>query len=284
MAIPTRPVAPPKALRSNPDTFSANAEANIIYQWDVLPDWLEEIAAFNQAQADAALAAALGGDLPVLTDQAGKFLRVNSGGTAAEFKKALALTEESDGSELALSGFARTLLDDADADAARATLGVGLVAGAALVSIGHTSVGAGTTFEINGIPAGTSEIDIVFYRVSQTGAGDMLVQLGNSSGWATFTYQSASAAFDTAMSAKESGSGLIIGVGNAGLTGYGIMQIRKSFNTNWIGTHVFHFDGGSGPIVAQGAGWADQSGTLSRLRVMLTTGNFDNGYIGVYCR
>ncbi|WYK06450.1 hypothetical protein DWF04_022705 [Cereibacter sphaeroides f. sp. denitrificans] len=85
MAIPTRPTAPSPALRSNPDSFSTNAEATILYQWGEFPDWLEEIATFTEEQAEAALAAAVGGDLPSLAGQAGKFLRVKADGSAPEF-------------------------------------------------------------------------------------------------------------------------------------------------------------------------------------------------------
>ncbi|WYK04481.1 hypothetical protein DWF04_000015 [Cereibacter sphaeroides f. sp. denitrificans] len=85
MTAPLRPTAPPPALRSNPDTFSANAEAQIIYQGNELPDWIEAMGDYIEEQAEAALAAALGGDLPSLAGQAGKFLRVNAAGTAPEF-------------------------------------------------------------------------------------------------------------------------------------------------------------------------------------------------------
>ena len=46
---------------------------------------LEAIAASAVSNADAALAAAIGGDLPPLTGEALKFLRVNAGETSAEF-------------------------------------------------------------------------------------------------------------------------------------------------------------------------------------------------------
>ena len=46
---------------------------------------LEAIAASAVSNADAALAAAIGGDLPPLTGEALKYLRVNAGETAAEF-------------------------------------------------------------------------------------------------------------------------------------------------------------------------------------------------------
>jgi len=85
MAKPTKPTPPDRALRSNPSTFSANAEAWITYQWGTFPDYIDSTADFVDEQANAALAAALGGDLPVITGQALKLLRVNAGETAAEF-------------------------------------------------------------------------------------------------------------------------------------------------------------------------------------------------------
>jgi len=85
MAKPTKPTPPDRALRSNPSTFSANAEAWITYQWGTFPDYIDNTADFVDEQANAALAAALGGDLPVITGQALKLLRVNAGETAAEF-------------------------------------------------------------------------------------------------------------------------------------------------------------------------------------------------------
>ncbi|PTM75894.1 hypothetical protein [Cereibacter johrii] len=84
MPIPPRPPAPPPALRSNPETFSANAEATILYQWGAFPTWIEAIARFTEAQAEAALTAALGGDLPPLAGKAGQFLRVKEDGSGPE--------------------------------------------------------------------------------------------------------------------------------------------------------------------------------------------------------
>jgi len=85
MVKPVKPTAPAPALRSNPDTFSVNAEGTITYMFTTFPDYTDAVADFVDAQADAALAAALGGDLPPLTGNALEFLRVNAGETAGEF-------------------------------------------------------------------------------------------------------------------------------------------------------------------------------------------------------
>lgn len=85
MAKPTKPVPPAPALRSNPDAFRVNAEANILFLFTTLLDYVDSVADFTDEQADAALAAALGGTLPPIVGQALKFIRVNAGETAAEF-------------------------------------------------------------------------------------------------------------------------------------------------------------------------------------------------------
>lgn len=85
MAKPTKPVAPTPALRSNPDAFRVNAEANILFLFTTLLDYVSDVADFTDEQATAALAAAIGGDLPPIVGNALKFIRLNAGETEAEF-------------------------------------------------------------------------------------------------------------------------------------------------------------------------------------------------------
>ena len=109
MVKPTKPTAPAQALRSNPDTFPARAEENIAFAFGTLPTYIDAAMTYAETQVDAATAAALGGDLPALTGNAGKFLRVNSGETGAEF--------------LGFTAAGLALLDDTTAAAQRLTLG-----------------------------------------------------------------------------------------------------------------------------------------------------------------
>jgi len=84
MAKPTKPTVPAAPLRSNPSTFSAQAETFLAFI-SPFATYMDESSDFVDGRADAALAAALGGDLPALTGNAGKVLRVNAGETAGEF-------------------------------------------------------------------------------------------------------------------------------------------------------------------------------------------------------
>lgn len=86
MALPPRPTAPAQALRSNPDTFSLNAELAINYQWTTFPDWIEAMGDFVVARAEEANAAALTGDITPAPEFAAHYLRLNSGGTALEYR------------------------------------------------------------------------------------------------------------------------------------------------------------------------------------------------------
>ena len=88
MSAPVRPVAPPQALRSNPDTFSINAELSIQYQWTALPTWIEAMGGYIQQQADAATAAALTGDVAPDISKALNYLRLNAAGDGLEYRTA----------------------------------------------------------------------------------------------------------------------------------------------------------------------------------------------------
>lgn len=93
MAIkPTKPTTPLKALRSDPSTFPARAEGTVDFLFGTNLDYVADSNTFVDERADAALAAALGGDLPAITGQSLKLLRVNAGETAAEFASAADVT------------------------------------------------------------------------------------------------------------------------------------------------------------------------------------------------
>ena len=89
MAKPIKPVVPPAPLRSQPETFAERAEASVVF-WDPFATYLDVVGDFTQEQAELALAAAVGGDLPPLVGQALKFLRVNAAETGVEFSEVVA--------------------------------------------------------------------------------------------------------------------------------------------------------------------------------------------------
>ena len=72
MAKPPKPTPPDRALRSDPATFSANAEAWINYQWGTFPDYIDATATFVDNAANALIV----GNLPDLTGKGGNIVRV----------------------------------------------------------------------------------------------------------------------------------------------------------------------------------------------------------------
>jgi len=80
MTQPTKPTAPLPALRSDPDTFSARLEANILF-WPTHLTFIDESNTFN-AGLSAALVA---GNLPSLVGNELDALRVNAAGDGVEF-------------------------------------------------------------------------------------------------------------------------------------------------------------------------------------------------------
>lgn len=74
---PTKPTVPAPPLRSNPSTFSSLMEASLLF-WDTFATYMSNTNDYTEEQADAALAAALATNLPALTGQAGRIIRVNA--------------------------------------------------------------------------------------------------------------------------------------------------------------------------------------------------------------
>jgi len=87
MSTPVPPLVPTSAMPLATDSDAAfDAKAfPALASLNPFGVSLEAIGAATVTNADAALAAALGGDLPAITGQALKLLRVNAGETAAEF-------------------------------------------------------------------------------------------------------------------------------------------------------------------------------------------------------
>lgn len=119
MTKPTKPTVPPAPSRSQPgEAFSATADAFAAFQ-SPFADYMDDVATFTDERADAALAAALGGDLPPITGKALNFLRVNAGETAAEFR-----TPAQVRTDIGATTVGGALFTAADAPAARTAIGV----------------------------------------------------------------------------------------------------------------------------------------------------------------
>jgi len=103
MSKPVKPVVPPPALRSEPDTFKDRAEANIEF-FEPLVEYMDDVADFVDEQADAAVAAAQAGDLPPIAGKAGQLLKVNAVGTGLDFQQVQSGVMDTAANRLLVSG------------------------------------------------------------------------------------------------------------------------------------------------------------------------------------
>ena len=86
MAVPVQPTIPPPPLRTSPSDFSELAAAFVAFLANEFPAYLSESNSFVQQQAQAALAAAIAGNLSALdlSALAGRFIGINGVGNALE--------------------------------------------------------------------------------------------------------------------------------------------------------------------------------------------------------
>lgn len=143
------------------------------------------------------------------------------------------------------------------------------------------STSSGTTKDFTSLPNSINLITIIFSSVSLDGTGDLLVQIGDSGGLETSGYVSTSASIAGAGNdVATSTSGFIFNItGGASTTVSGTMTLCRVSGTTWISSHA-------GRDVTNralsGGGDKTLSGTLDRVRVTLTAGNFDAGNVNIF--
>lgn len=84
MVKPVKPTAPAPALRSNPDTFSVNAEGTITYMFTTFPDYTDALGTFVDARASEAETAVLTGEIAADPTKAFHYIRYNAAGDGLE--------------------------------------------------------------------------------------------------------------------------------------------------------------------------------------------------------
>lgn len=201
----------------------------------------------------------------------------------------------------------RQLLDDANAEAQRTTLGLGtaaLMADSADTNLANdpdaaarrdivkaaldditqlatkTAVSAsGTSVTLTGIPSTAKYITVEFAGLSASGSDDFLVQIGDSGGYETASYTSASA---DATAARTSTSGFVLFASGASGSSSGHMTLTNISGNTWVSSHSIHrFFSGAGNS-GTGGGVKSLSGTLDKVRVVLTGSNtFSAGSVNI---
>ena len=259
-------------------------------------------AAAGSASAAAASAATI--NLPSIAGKALNYLRANAGATGQEYR-----TPAQVRSDIGATTVGASVFTAADIAAARAALGATTVGAsvftAADAASARTAIGVagwteipqiittgGTAFDIINIPDLVTEIEIMFNFVSITGTtpSSILVQLGDPvNGFNTTGYWSGQAMITNASSPSLSFSSTVSGfyIENPSIADFYVGNMRLVRGTRpdyWTCTFsVLH----TTPRLVVGAGnkYLLGNNRLDRLRITRTsTGNFDNGVVGVRYR
>lgn len=136
-----------------------------------------------------------------------------------------------------------------------------------------TTSGA-ATYDVTGIPAGVSEIQVTFAAVSLSGTDEFLIQIGDSGGIESAGYLSGTF---TSSSETTSTAGFIMDSSAAGDTLSGMMTLARmsSDGTVWGSIHGLATSGGN---ARSGGGQKTLSAELDRVRLAASGANtFDAG-------
>lgn len=151
-----------------------------------------------------------------------------------------------------------------------------LVLGTTVPALGAAIQFVGAT----GIPSWAKRITILFDIVSISGTDDILVQVGDSGGYATSSYESASSGISSAAATVRATNGFIIYARNATRRLGGRVVIEKKGTYEWVSSHVL--GDYTVPTSVVGGGSMGLSGVLDRVQLILTGSNvFDSGSINI---
>jgi len=142
---------------------------------------------------------------------------------------------------------------------------------------GEKSTTSGSSVSWTGLPDDVKKIIISFRNVSLNGSNNMLIQIGDSSGFETSGYSSYSK-YDGG-SAVSSINGFVIRTGSSPISLVGHAIILKIGSNEWSFSHMSNLNGSS---FTNGAGVKTLSGTLDRVRILPDGSNFfDQGSAGI---
>lgn len=140
---------------------------------------------------------------------------------------------------------------------------------------------SGTNHDFTGIPAGVTEIEVVFRGTSLSGTDNILVQLGTSGGFVSTGYESYNLlGVGGSSSSGSSTAGMVAILGNAAYAITGSYRLIRSTANTWTGT-LSGFNTANS-LVWDGGGDIALAAALTQVRITRTGANtFDAGTVTV---
>lgn len=174
---------------------------------------------------------------------------------------------------------------DTDSDTAtNLTIGAGF-GGGAIVRETAIATTSGTTHSFTGIPSWVKRITLIFDRVGTNGTDNLAIQLGDSGGFETTTYNSIISRVDASATQTyvDSSTSRILISRNTGANDEvrGLLNLVLVDGTTWIISGVLGTN--TSPDASfQIAGTKTLSGTLDRVQLLTDgTDTFDNGTFNI---
>lgn len=140
---------------------------------------------------------------------------------------------------------------------------------------------SGSNIDFTGIPAGVTEVEVVFRGTSLSGTDNLLVQLGTSGGFVSTGYDSYSlVGIGGSSGSATSTAGFVVAMGAAAYAVTGVYRLIRSTANTWTGT-ISGFNTASS-LVWDGGGDIALAGALTQVRITRTgTNTFDAGTVTV---
>jgi len=136
---------------------------------------------------------------------------------------------------------------------------------------------SGTSIDFTGIPSWVKRITIIFDGVSVSGSSNILIQLGNSGGFANSGYVASSSSGASSVATTTATAGFNIRTTTASDLLYGTMSIVNVGSTLWVSSHCL----GSVAFFVGGGVKAISSLNSVRLTTVSGTDTFDAGLVNI---
>ena len=159
--------------------------------------------------------------------------------------------------------------------------------GGSLIKLGTVTTTSGTAAPFTNIPSTAKKITVSVHRFSYSGDSDddLIMEVGDSSGYIQTGYQSNYDNRDNSPNAQSSTSYYGLADGTSSFRQYNInIELVNTSGNNWSISHTGGGDGtGGAEQISYGGGSVSLSNALNRLRIRTVNDRtFDNGEISVY--